>query len=572
MKWEYYPSFNFDSLSISGELKISNFLTTLLTNRGFRNKKEIKDFLYPNLTNFRDPFDFENMTQVVNKIIEVKNRNGKIFIYGDYDVDGITAAVFLTHAFKNIGINVDYYIPNRTEEEYGLDRTNLDYMHSCGAELVITVDTSISSIEDIRYGRSIGIDVIITDHHKSANESEDDEVLYINPKLSEKYAFKYLSGAGVALKVAQALYMKLGINLSSLYDYLDVIMIGTVADVVPVVDENRLIIREGLKKLKNTQIKGLISLIKYLKLHYRSLSASDVSYFIAPLINSLGRIGIPRVGADFFIKNDDSKIFNIIEEMKKSNKARRELERQIYDDAVTMIEQDREKYKNSIFLSSKNWHPGIIGIVASRLCIKYEVPTILVSIDNNLGKASSRSLNGINIFNIFKNMSHLLKRFGGHDLAAGFIAEDSNLQEIHDIFKKEVSNCNAINIERSLKIDMDFPIDKISSSTLEDLDLLSPFGFDNSQPIFVDRDLTFENIKKFGLDNKHFSGIVIKNNKRYHMVGFDLGKYIIDDCYQLQKFDIAYYPEKNYFKNENSIQIKIKDIKVKDEFLELFND
>ncbi|MGL5232580.1 MAG: single-stranded-DNA-specific exonuclease RecJ, partial [Fusobacteriaceae bacterium] len=485
--------------------------------------------------------------------------------------DGITAAVFLTHAFKNIGINVDYYIPNRTEEEYGLDRTNLDYMHSCGAELVITVDTSISSIEDIRYGRSIGIDVIITDHHKSANESEDDEVLYINPKLSEKYAFKYLSGAGVALKVAQALYMELGINLNSLYDYLDIIMIGTVADVVPVVDENRLIIREGLKKLKNTQIKGLISLIKYLKLHYRSLSASDVSYFIAPLINSLGRIGIPRVGADFFIKNDDSKIFNIIEEMKKSNKARRELERQIFDDAVSMIEQDRDKYKNSIFLSSKDWHPGIIGIVASRLCIKYEVPTILVSIDNNLGKASSRSLNGINIFNIFKNMSHLLKRFGGHDLAAGFIAEDSNLQEIHDIFKKEVSNCNAINIERSLKIDMDFPLDKISSSTLEDLDLLSPFGFDNSQPIFVDKDLTFENIKKFGLDNKHFSGIVIKNNKRYHMVGFDLGKYIIDDGYQLQKFDIAYYPEKNYFKNENSIQIKIKDLKVKDEFLELFN-
>lgn len=572
MKWEYYTNPGFNSLSISSELQISNFLTTLLVNRGFNNIEKIKEFLYPELNNFRDPFDFENMEKVVEKIIEVKNRNGKIFIYGDYDVDGITAAVFLTHALKNIGVLVDYYIPNRSEEDYGLDRKNLDYMYSCGAELVITVDTSINSIEDIRYGRSLGIDVIITDHHKSAKETEDDEILYINPKLSSKYGFKYLSGAGVALKVAQALYTKLNINLNSLHDYLDIVMIGTVADVVPVVDENRLIIREGLKKLKTTNIKGLTSLIKYLKLHHRPLSATDISYFIAPLINSLGRIGISRVGADFFIKNDDIKIFNIIEDMKKSNKTRRELERKIYEEAVSIIEMDPSKFKSAIFLTSKNWHPGIIGIVASRLCMKYEVPTVLVSIDNNIGKASSRSLNGINIFNIFKNMSHLLSRFGGHDLAAGFVAKDSNLDEINNFFQKEVSNSNIVEVERSLKIDMDFSIDQISNSILEDLDLLSPFGFDNSQPIFVDRNLTFENIKKFGLDNKHFSGIVVKNNKKFHMVGFDLGKYIDDDNYPLQKFDIAYYPEKNFFKNENSIQIKIKDLRIKDDFLDFFHN
>ena len=572
MKWEYYTNQGFNSLSISSELQISNFLTTLLVNRGFNNIEKIKEFLYPELANFRDPFDFENMEKVVEKIIEVKNRNGKIFIYGDYDVDGITAAVFLTHALKNIGIIVDYYIPNRSEEDYGLDRKNLEYMYSCGAELVITVDTGINSIEDIRYGRSLGIDVIITDHHKSANETEDDEILYINPKLSNKYGFKYLSGAGVALKVAQALYKKLNINLSSLHEYLDIVMIGTVADVVPVVDENRLIIREGLKKLKTTNIKGLTALIKYLKLHHRPLSATDISYFIAPLINSLGRIGISRVGADFFIKNDDIKIFNIIEDMKKSNKTRRELERKIYEEAVSIIEMDPSKFKNAIFLTSKNWHPGIIGIVASRLCMKYEVPTVLVSIDNNIGKASSRSLNGINIFNIFKNMSHLLSRFGGHDLAAGFVAKDCNLDEINSFFQKEVSISNIVEVERSLKIDMDFSIDQISTSILEDLDLLSPFGFDNPQPVFVDRNLTFENIKKFGLDNKHFSGIVVKNNKKFHMVGFDLGKYIDDDNYPLQKFDIAYYPEKNFFKNESSIQIKIKDLRIKDDFLDFFHN
>lgn len=572
MKWEYRPNLNYDSFAPSNELKISRFLTTLLLNRGFKKEEDINNFLYPDILKFKNPFDFENMSQVVDKIINIKEKKGKIFIYGDYDVDGITSAVFLTIVFRNIGIDVDYYIPNRTEEEYGLDKNNLAYMHSCGAELVITVDTGVNSVEDVLFGRSLGIDVIITDHHKSAKESEDENILYINPKLSNNYSFKFLSGAGVALKVAQALYIKLDLDLNNLYEFLDIIMIGTVADVVPVVDENRIIIKEGLKKLKNTNVKGLTSLIKYLKFQNKNFSASDVSYFIAPLINSLGRIGISQIGADFFIKNDENKIYAIIEEMKKSNKRRRELERKVYEEAVSQVEKNRENFKNCIFLSSPSWHPGIIGIVASRLCIKYEVPTILISVSDNIGKASSRSLGNINIFNLFKKMSHLLKRFGGHDLAAGFIAPESNLDKIKDFFEKEVSASSFIKEEKNLKIDMDFPIDKIDNTILEDLELLSPFGFENPQPLFVDRDLTFENIKKFGIDNKHFSGTVVKNSKKFHMVGFDLGRYISDTGYQLQKFDIAYFPEKNFFKNESTIQIKVKDIKVKDEFFELFKE
>ncbi|MGL6168973.1 MAG: DHH family phosphoesterase, partial [Fusobacteriaceae bacterium] len=228
MLWEYRSNSGETAMALAKEFNVSEFMMTLLLNRGIDTADKIKKFINPQLSSFRDPFLFENMEKVVQKIIEIKNKNGKIFIYGDYDVDGITSAVFLTKVFAQIGIDVEYYIPNRMEEGYGLDRKNLEYMRDRGAELVITVDTSISSIEDIRYGRSLGMDVIITDHHKSAKEKEDDEILYINPKLSENYTFKSLAGAGVALKVAQALYITLGIDLSEVYKFLDIVMIGTV--------------------------------------------------------------------------------------------------------------------------------------------------------------------------------------------------------------------------------------------------------------------------------------------------------------------------------------------------------
>lgn len=571
MEWEYCQKQN-QADDLAKKLDISNFLATLLLNRGFSDEDEIKKFISPQLSDFRNPFDFENMEAVIEKILEIKRRHSKIFIYGDYDVDGITSAVFLAKAFKELGIDVEYYIPNRMEEDYGLDKHNLKYMKSRGAELVITVDTSISSIEDIRYGRSIGIDVIITDHHKSAKEKEDDEVLYINPKLSEKYNFKYLAGAGVALKVAQALYMKLGISMERLYKYLDIVMIGTVADVVPIVDENRIIVKEGLKRLKDTEVKGLIYMMKYLKFQHKTITTTDISYFIAPLINSLGRIGTSRIGAKFFMEENEVVIYDIIEEMKRSNKRRRELEKEIYDEAVTLVEKKLTSPYKGIFLVSKKWHPGVIGIVSSRLSIKYRVPVVLISLRNGVGKASSRSVSGINIFNIFKDMSNLLTRFGGHDLAAGFIAEEHNLNKIRQFFMNAVENLNETNEKKSLIIDMEFPVEKISESTIRDIEILSPYGIENGVPLLADRDLELLDVKKFGVDNKHFSGIIQKDGKRFSVVGFDLAKYIHETGYKLQKFDIVYYPERNQFKGEESIQLKIKDIKVKDEFYELFSE
>ncbi|MGL4905148.1 MAG: single-stranded-DNA-specific exonuclease RecJ, partial [Cetobacterium sp.] len=336
MHWEYKTVSENLVETKASQWNVSKFLATLLLKKGFLEKDDVDNFLNPSINKFRNPFDFEMMDSVVEKIVSAKNNNQKLFIYGDYDVDGITAAIFLVLAFREIGIDIDYYIPNRMDEGYGLDKTTIDFIHKNSGKLILTVDTGVNSFEDVEYARTLDIEVIVTDHHKSVKDDEEDNILFINPKLSDNYKFKSLAGAGVALKVAQAVYSHLNEDFSKLYQFMDIVMIGTVADVVPMFDENRIIISKGLETLKNTKIKGLVYLTKYLKLYNKDISTTDISYFVSPLINSLGRLGNSKLGADFFIKTDDFEIYNIIEEMKKANKQRRELERMIFDEANKM--------------------------------------------------------------------------------------------------------------------------------------------------------------------------------------------------------------------------------------------
>lgn len=541
--------------------KTSKILTRLLLNKNLVEKKDVERFINPSLDQLRNPFDFEKMEEAVEKIIKLREKKQRIYIYGDYDVDGITAASFLVLVMREIGIDTRYYIPSRMEENYGLDKKTIDFINERDGKMVITVDTGANSIEDIRYAQSIGIEVIVTDHHKSAKEKSDEEYILINPKLSENYKFKYLSGAGVALKLAQGIYRKLGISEERLYKYLDIVMIGTVADVVPMTDENRVIISKGLQVLKETKVKGLVYLIRYLKFQNKNINTTDVSYFISPLINSLGRIGVSKIGADFFIEEDDFKIYNIIEEMKKTNKIRRKLEKKIYDEAIEILEKEnRTKEMSYIFLTSKNWHPGVIGVVSSRLSIKFGVPVILVAVKNGVGKASCRSNNGVNIFNIFKEMENKLVRFGGHDLAAGFIAETGKLKEIEEKFAEEIEKLKTIREEKVIDVDLELSIDKINEELLEDIKLLSPYGLDNQQPLFMDRGVHIKNIEKFGVEDRHFNGIIEKNKKEYPFIAFNLSNEIEHRNIK-DEFDIVYYPEKVNIKGKDRYSIKIKSIK-----------
>ena len=548
------------------EKSTEDLIKELLEKRDHESKDQIEKFINPNYSDFRNPFDFENMETIVNKIISAKENKEKIFIYGDYDVDGISGTAFLTKFFNEIGIVTDCYIPSRKETDYGVSKKNIDYFKKRQGKLVITVDTGYNTIEDVRYAKSLGIDVIVTDHHKTVKEKFDDEILYLNPKLSKTYKFQYLSGAGVAFKLAQGVCMSLGLDMEIIYKYLDIVMIGTIADVVPMIDENRLIIKKGLKIIKNTKVKGLSYLLNYLRLNKKTLTTTDVSYYISPLINSLGRVGISRMGADFFLKDDDFDLYNIIEEMKEQNKQRRVLEKQIFDDAMRKIQNLKIPFDklSVIFLSSPKWHPGVIGVVSSRLTIKFNIPVVLVAIEGDYGKASCRSVGDISIFNLLSDVKNLLERYGGHDLAAGFVIHKENISKVREYFIKAIPKMK-VEYNKSKKdyeknFDFELPIEDLGDKTFEFMEKMGPFGSNNPHPLFFDRNLKLDDIKKFGVDFRHFNGIIYKDKVNYNAVGFELADKI-DTDYKNKTYNIVYYPEKIILNDEEVTQIILKSIK-----------
>ena len=548
------------------EKSTNELIKELLEKRDHESKNQIEKFINPDYSDLKNPFDFENMEAIVNKIISARENNEKIFIYGDYDVDGISGTAFLTKFFNEIGISADCYIPSRKETDYGVSKKSIDYFHKRHGKLVITVDTGYNTIEDVRYAKSLGIEVIVTDHHKTVKEKFDDEILYLNPKLSKSYKFQYLSGAGVAFKLAQGVCMKLDLDMEIIYKYLDIVMIGTIADVVPMIDENRLIIKKGLKIIKNTKVKGLSYLLNYLRLNKKTLTTTDVSYYISPLINSLGRVGISRMGADFFLKDDDFDLYNIIEEMKEQNKQRRALEKSIFDDAMRKIKNLKiplEKL-SVIFLSSPKWHPGVIGVVSSRLAIKFNIPVVLVAIEGDYGKASCRSVGDISIFNLLSDVKNLLERYGGHDLAAGFVIHKENISKVKEYFINAIpkikleNNKNKKDYEKNF--DFELSIEDLGDKTFEFMEKMGPFGSNNPHPLFFDRNLKLDDIKKFGVDFRHFNGIIYKNKVNYNAVGFELADKI-DTDYKNKTYNIVYYPEKIILNDQEVTQIILKSIK-----------
>ena len=548
------------------EKSTDELIKELLEKRNHESKNQIEKFINPDYSDFRNPFDFENMEAIVNKIIFARKNKEKIFIYGDYDVDGISGTAFLTKFFNEIGIIVDCYIPSRKETDYGVSKKSIDYFHKRHGKLVITVDTGYNTIEDVRYAKSLGIEIIVTDHNKTVKEKFDDEILYLNPKLSKTYKFQYLSGAGVAFKLAQGICMSLGLDMEIIYKYLDIVMIGTIADVVPMMDENRLIIKKGLKIIKNTEVKGLSYLLNYLRLNKKTLTTTDVSYYISPLINSLGRVGISRMGADFFLKDDDFDLYNIIEEMKEQNKQRRALEKHIFDDAMRKIKNLKIPLDklSVIFLSSPKWHPGVIGVVSSRLAIKFNIPVVLVAIEGDYGKASCRSVGDISIFNLLSDVKNLLERYGGHDLAAGFVIHKENISKVKEYLINTIPkmklehNKNKKDYEKNF--DFELPIEDLGDKIFEFMEKMGPFGSNNPHPLFFDRDLKLGEVKRFGVDSRHFNGIIYKDNVSFNAVGFELAEKIASD-YMNKTYNIVYYPEKIILNDEEVTQIILKSIK-----------
>ena len=567
MKWELKSYDKNYLVSKSSEFGESRLISRLLLNREINTKEKVQKFLNSDKEDIHNPFLFEDMENAVKRIQKAGKNKEKIIVYGDYDVDGISGVAYLVMMLRKLGLNVDYYIPNRVHKGAGINKHVLTFLKKRDAKLFITVDTSINNLEEILMLKSEGIDIIITDHHRQTgifenefeNEGKKLGVLVINPKSSKNYPNKFLSGSGVAFKLTDAVYEIFGANKKILYDYLDIIMIGTVADVVPMTDENRFIIKKGLSNLKKTKIKGLKYIINYLKINPKNITTSDIGFFVAPIFNALGRIDNSKIVVNFFIQEDDFKLFSIIEEMKRANKIRRYLENEIYNELEEKIQHlERPKY---IFMKSRKWHSGVIGVVCSRISIKYNIPVILVSIKNGYGKASCRSIEGINIFDILKSVSDKLERFGGHDLAAGFLVSEKYLGEIEKYLRYKLARKNRENVQKILYVDAWLNIENLNKRKLNDINRLSPFGLDNQEPNFMDADVSFLNLTKFGINNRHFKGFIRKNNRIISVIGYNLGHKLKTNNFYKKKFKIVYTPIFKSVHSDLFIELKIKDFK-----------
>lgn len=555
MKWKL-KNYNSNYLiSKSKEFQESKLITKLLLNRGITTPEKVEEFLNPSEKDLYSSFLFEEMREVVDRILRAKNNREKVVIYGDYDVDGISGTAYLVIILRKLGMDVDYYIPNRAHEGVGINKSLIRYLKKRNTKLFITVDITINDRNEIKLLRDNNIDVIITDHHRQIEDISDLGVLMVNPKVGN-YPNKNLSGSGVAFKLADAIYEVIGADKKILYDYIDIVMIGTVADVVPMTDENRFIIKKGLSNLKETKIKGLKYIINYLRMNPQNITASDIGFYIAPIFNALGRVDNSKMVVNFFIQEDDEKLYSIIEEMKRANRMRRYFELEIYDEIERKIQKlNNPKY---IFMKSRKWHSGVIGVVCSRISIKYNIPVILVSIKNGFGKASCRSIEGLNIFNILNDVSDKLERFGGHDLAAGFLVSEKHLNQIERYLKHRLLNANKKNVEKVLDVDSKLSIEGMNKNKLLDINRLSPFGLDNQEPNFIDNNISFISFTKFGINNRHFKGFVRKNDRIISVIGYNLG-HKLKSRNMTKKYSIVYTPVFKSVHSDLFIELKIKD-------------
>lgn len=535
-------------------------IAKLLVDRGVTTEEQAHAFLNPKIEDLKDPFLLVDMDKAVNRIEQAIKMNESIWVYGDYDVDGITSIAILCKYFTHCGLKPSFYIPDRQDEGYGINNQGLEYIKAAGGHLVITVDCGITAIEQAEYAKSIGLDLIITDHHEF-QEQLPDAIAVINPKRAD-YPFKALAGCGVALKLVQAL------SGNAFWDFysevIDIAALGTVADIVPLIDENRIITSIGLKRMMDTANPGIQALIAEAGLVGKEINAGHIGFVIAPRINASGRIGNPSIAVEMLLESDYFKALEIAKKLSELNTDRQAQEREIMLSAEKYIAENIDFELDKIMVVVGNdWHTGIIGIVASKLSDKYARPTVILNNDGIMAKGSARSIEGISIYEVLSHSKALFEKFGGHDQAAGLSLKAENIHAL-------ISELRAYG-DQFIKRYMLIKTEKVSGyltpqmvnhQLVEDLEALKPFGMGNPKPQFVFSDLAVEDFKVMGKLQNHLKLIVNDGNRVYDALAFnraDFVKYIRRN----DKVHLLIHLEKNAFLGIETIQFMIRDM-VKD--------
>ncbi len=569
-KWVHRETDVAITKKLSSKCNISRPVSAVLVNRGLFSEKSIENFFEAPLRNLLNPFLLKDVDKAVERIIFALRNNERVCIYGDYDVDGVSSTALMYLFLENIGMDVIYYVPNRLEEGYGLNNNAIKKIKKAGCSLIITVDCGITSSEEISYAKSIDVDVIVTDHHQPLGDIPAEAVAVIDPYQNEDtYPFKSLAGVGVAYKLIMALKFKLSkvfkdIKLPNLKEFLDIVALGTIADVVPLIGENRIFVKHGLKVLSYQGHRaGLEELKKITGLSNTKINSAHVGYVLAPRINAVGRLGSCDRGVKLLIEKNRDNARWLAEELDMENKYRQGIERKILKQSYEKVERfDLHKKYKGLVLYSEEWHPGVISTIASRVMERYFRPTIIVTIEDGIGKGSARSIPAFNLYNGLKSLSDLLMTFGGHKYAAGIKVESFNIKklqkEFHNLIISELDEGDFI---PEIKIDTEVEPYEVNRHLVKTLQKMRPFGSGNPEPVFCMRRVKkYQNFSFIGKGKKHLKGFIEKNGKLFEIIAYNFREYE-EYLQNYDTFDILFFPKFNVWTGENSIQLKIKDIK-----------
>ena len=555
-KWEIYKTNEEKVEELQKKYKLNRLLSTLLTNRGITEETKIEKFLNPKRSDFYDPFGMPDMEKAVERILKAIENKEQIIIYGDYDVDGITSVTVLKSFLEERGIQVNVYIPNRLNEGYGLNKTAMEEIAKQGNKLMITVDCGITAVEEVEYAKKFGIETIITDHHEPAEELPKAIAVVDAKRKDNKYECRNLAGVGVVFKLIQALSIKLELDQKEYLKYLDIVCVGTISDIVPLTDENRVIVKLGLKLVEQTKNLGLKEILQ--SCGYSKINSTTISFGVAPRINACGRMGHQEEALNLLLSKEEKEVKELTQKINEYNKIRQEIEKNIYNEAIDQIEKERNDNKNTIVVFGKGWHHGVIGIVSSKITELYFKPSILLCEEDGECKGSGRSIPGFDLHEALMECNDTIEKFGGHAMAVGININKEKIEEFKEEFEKIAKEKEVDKIIPILNLDAEIKLDDVNKEMVDSLKELEPFGEANKMPIFAFRNLKIDSIRSLS-DGKHLKLSVKDNKNIINAIGFNMGA--LADTYRIgDRVDIAGNLEINSFNGVDSIQINIKDI------------
>jgi single-stranded-DNA-specific exonuclease len=502
------------------------------------------------------------MEKAVERLVEALQQGENILVYGDYDVDGVSSAALVYLVLSRmVGSRISYYIPDRMTEGYGLSGKSIREAAENGISLIVTVDCGVTAVEEIRLASELGMDTIVCDHHQPAEELPP-AVAILDPKIpGSKYPFAELAGVGVAFKLLQGLYRKLELPAAELDDYLDLVAIGSCADIVPLVDENRILVRHGLDKINYNARFGVKALLESSGLTNKEVTAGLIVFVMAPRINAVGRLGDARRAVQLFTAPTLQQARMLARELEKENKLRRDIDEITFKEAQEILETHLNPPEDKAFvLYKRDWHPGVIGIVASRIVEKYYRPTIMITVVDGVGKGSARSVSNFNIYQAIKECSHLLSGFGGHKYAAGLTIDEGKIPEFVEAFKQAASRqLRPEDLTPCIHIDGEIGLHEFTPRFIRLLKLLGPFGPMNLRPIFMSRNLKVVGVPSV-VGQNHLKLKVEQAGSVLDVIGFNMANHLTD-IEKTETVDCVYVVEENHWNGKNSIQLRLKDIR-----------